>query len=281
MSTAGSRPAALPASVAVGATLAGAAAMILGGVALGRLAPDLDLRIHIIVGSVLLTLPTAVLLLVYRPSVLPDTLALARLPARAVGLSILLGGALWVLSIGLMELQAMLWPPSPEYLAAFRAIHAALAPDGPLDAALSVFAIALAPAIGEEIVTRGVLLPSLYLRLGPVGAVLGSAVLFAAIHMDAYRFAFTLVIGLSLGTVRVLSRSLWPSIVAHAALNTLTFLVAPLVDDPSQTTYTPQPLLGVVSLVAGAALALPFLKALRRPEAVERSLSSTTSGRPE
>jgi hypothetical protein len=52
--------------------------------------------------------------------------------------------------------------------------------------------------------------------------------------------------------------------VAHFTLNTLTFLIAPLVDDPSQTTYEPQPLLGLAFLFAGAAGALPLLKTFRR-----------------
>ena len=64
-------------------------------------------------------------------------------------------------------------------------------------------------------------------------------------HLDLYRFLFTLTIGLVLGVLRLRTGSLWPPIVAHVTLNTLTFLVAPLVDDPSQTTYTPEPLVGV------------------------------------
>jgi hypothetical protein len=46
-------------------------------------------------------------------------------------------------------------------------------------------------------------------------------------------------------------------------LNALTFLVAPLVDDPTQP-YTPQPALGLACLVTGAVVAWPLLRALRR-----------------
>ena len=48
----------------------------------------------------------------------------------------------------------------------------------------------------------------------------------------------------------------------HVTLNALTFLIAPLVDDPSQA-YTPQPALGLACLLAGAAVAWPLLRALR------------------
>jgi membrane protease YdiL (CAAX protease family) len=241
--------------------LAGVAAMVAGGLLAPRL--GLGLRAQIGLGSVLLALPAA-LAVAARKVRWGQTLALGT-PARStVGLSVLLGGALWLASIGLMELQSLVAPPPPEYLEAFRAIHGALVPDGPLDALVSVTVIALAPGIGEELVMRGVLLPALVAPLGPLGAVVASAALFAAIHFDPYRFLFTLTIGIVLGALRLRTGSLWPPIVAHVTLNTLTFLVAPLVDDPAQTTYTPQPLLGVACLLAGAALAVPLLRALPR-----------------
>lgn len=263
MSTAGSGPTEpLHPIVALVTTLAGAAAMVGGGLFMAQHS-GLGLRAQIAIGSLLLALPTFAALLVARGRTLKQTLALEKPAQRMVTLSVLLGGALWFLSIGLMELQATAWPPAPEYLEAFRAIHRALAPKNALDAMVSIFVIALAPAIGEEIVIRGVLLPSLLRPLGRVGAVGLSAFVFALVHFDAYRFAFTLAIGLFLGAVRVASGSLWPPILAHATLNTLTFLVAPLVDDPSQA-YTPQPLLGLVCLVAGAAVTVPLGRALRR-----------------
>jgi membrane protease YdiL (CAAX protease family) len=96
-----------------------------------------------------------------------------------------------------------------------------------------------------------------------MGAALGSAILFAAMHADPYRFLFTLTIGLVLGVLRLRTGSLGPPVVAHVTLNALTFVVAPLVDDPSQP-YTPQTALGLACLVTGAAVAWPLLRALRR-----------------
>jgi membrane protease YdiL (CAAX protease family) len=257
------RPAALAPVTAVALTLLGAAALVGGGVLLGpRL--GLGLRAQIALGSLLLALPCVVAVPLARPHSWRKVLGLEALGSSPLVLSALLGGALWVASIGLMELQSLVLPPPPEYLNAFRAIHAALAPDGVLDGLVSVTVIALLPGAGEELVMRGVLLPALVAPLGPAAAVGGSALLFAFIHLDAYRFAFTLVIGVVLGVVRLRTGSLWPPIVAHVTLNTLTFLVAPLVDDPTQTTYTPQPLLGVACLLVGTALVVPLLRALRR-----------------
>jgi membrane protease YdiL (CAAX protease family) len=246
----------------VAITVAGALAMAGGGMALAT-SSGLGLRAQIAVGSGLLVSPALLAILLFLRSSWRHTLALGPLPPRALALSALLGGALWLGSIGLMELQAVFWPPSPEYLEAFRRIHRALAPTGPLDAVVSVVVIALLPALSEELVVRGILLPALKKPFGPTVAVVGSALVFALLH-DPYRYLFTLAVGLVLGALRLRTGSLWPPIVAHATLNTLTFLVAPLVDDPSQTTYEPQPLLGLAFLIAGAAGALPLLRALRR-----------------
>ncbi len=253
---------ALHPALAVAATVAGVVAMTMGGLALAR-SSGLGLRAQIAVGTALLALPTIGILLLLRGRTWRDTLSLSSLAPRTLGLSLLLGSALWVLSIGLMELQSLVWPPPPEYLELFRAIHRALAPKNAFDALVSVAVIAVAPGVLEEVVVRGVLLPSLVGRLGPAWAILASAFLFAAMHFDLYRFLFTFTIGLILGALRLRAGSLWPPIMAHVTLNTVTFLIVPLVDDPTQTTYTPQPLLGVAALLAGTAVALPLLKALR------------------
>ena len=131
-----------------------------------------------------------------------------------------------------MEMQSLAFPPPPGYLDAFRAIHDALKPTGPLDGTVSLVVIAILPGLCEELVVRGALLPSLVGRLGPGGAVVGSAFLFAAMHADPYRFLFTLTIGLVLGLLRLRTGSLWPPVLAHVTLNALTFAIAPLVDDP-------------------------------------------------
>jgi membrane protease YdiL (CAAX protease family) len=255
---------------ALGITLAGVAALFTTGLLGARL--GLGIRAQIGLGSLLLATP-AILAVGARRLPWQATLALARPGPWTVVLSALLGGALWIASIGLMEVQSLLVPPPPEYLDGFRAIHRALAPDGPLDALVSVGVIALAPGVGEEVVMRGVLLPALVAPLGPVGAVAASATFFAAIHLDPYRFLFTLAMGIVLGGLRLRTGSLWPPVVAHATLNTLTFLIAPLVDDPTQA-YTPQPLLGAGCLLLGTVLALPLFRTLGGPGA------ATDSARP-
>lgn len=241
-------------------TALGVAAMFASGLLAPRLRLGLGLRGQIAFGTVLLALP-ALAALVARPPAWRAALGPGVVAHRTAALSTLLGAALWVGSIGLMEMQSLVSPPPPAYLDAFRAIHHALAPRGPLDTLVSLAVIAILPGLCEELVVRGVLLPSLVRPMGAAGAVVGSAFLFAAMHADPYRFLFTLTVGLVLGVLRLRTGSLWPPIFAHVTLNALTFAIAPLLDDPTQP-YTPQPALGLACLVAGAAVAWPLLRAL-------------------
>jgi membrane protease YdiL (CAAX protease family) len=119
-----------------------------------------------------------------------------------------------------------------------------------LDALWSLVAIAVAPAVCEEALIRGLLLPSLRTRLPALLAVGLSAVVFAAIH-DLYRMPFTYAVGLVLGALRLRTGSLVPSILAHATLNTLTFVAAPLLDDPTQPLPDPRPFVGLALFALG------------------------------
>ena len=166
-------------------------------------------------------------------------------------------------SLGLIEMQYAVWPPPEGYLEGFRRLHEALRPAGPLDAVWSAIAIAAAPALFEETTVRGVLLPSLRPSLGGLGAVLVSAVVFALMHADPYRFAFTFAVGVALGLLRVRTGSLWPSMLAHGTLNLLTFATAPWLDDPSEPLPDPRPWLAAGLLLLGFALSWLVFRKLR------------------
>lgn len=89
--------------------------------------------------------------------------------------------------------------------------------------ALALTVVVAAPLV-EEIVFRGVLLSGLARRL-PVGwAVFISALLFGAIHLPDFKFAWypvpgLVMLGLAAGWLRVRSKSLWPAITLHATNN--------------------------------------------------------------
>jgi hypothetical protein len=102
-------------------------------------------------------------------------------------------------------------------------------------------------------------------------ALFGSTVLFALIHIDAvgaspafYRLPFAFAVGLGLGTLRLLTGSLLPSMLAHAVLNTITFLTVFLIGAASDAVDEPQLLSGTLLLAAGGAAAAWTFRRLRR-----------------
>jgi membrane protease YdiL (CAAX protease family) len=262
MDTAGSAPerTTLPAALALAAVVVGLVAMPLVTV----MALPLGMRIALILAELVLVAPGMLALAAYRTPA-RETLGRWPLDGRTLALMVAAGASLWLASLGLLELQYAVWSPPPGYLEAFRQLHEALRPKGPLDALFSLASVALIPALCEETLVRGIVLPSLMRVIGPTGAILVSATVFAAIHLDPYRTLFTLVLGLALGLLRVRTGSLVACVIAHAALNGLTFAVAPFIDDPSQGMPDPRPALGLGLLLAGSAatwVTLRFLPSL-------------------
>jgi sodium transport system permease protein len=253
------RPLGVPLAVAL--TVIGVAAMSGSAWLAVHLGVGLGVRALLALGTVLLALP-ALVAVAARPVAWPAVVGQGRVSRRTAFLSFCLAAALWVASIGIVEVQSLFRPPTPAELDVFRRLLAALRPTGPADLVLSVLVIAILPAACEEFVFRGVLLTSLARWLGSAAAVVLSAAAFGLVHFDPVRPVFAFVLGVALGILRVRSDSLRHTAIVHGTFNTLTLFIAPLVDDPSEP-YRPQPALGLACLVAGAALTVPLLKALR------------------
>jgi len=248
----------LPAAVAPLVVVAGMFAMLL----VGRPAFSFGLRPALLASELALVLPGLLALVAFGVP-LGAGLALHAIPSRTALLVAATAAALWLASLGLFEVQYWLWAPPPGYLEAFQRLHEMLRPRSAADALLSVAAIAAAPALCEELLLRGIVLPALAPALGGAAAVAGSAVLFALIHLDPYRSAFTFVLGLALGALRLRARSLLAPVLAHALVNTITFVAAPLTDDPAAGLPPPRPLLGLGLLLAGAGLTLVLMHRVR------------------
>jgi uncharacterized protein len=90
-------------------------------------------------------------------------------------------------------------------------------------------AIFIAP-ICEELFFRSFLLQGLRQVMPVTWAVVLSSVIFAVAHVDLGSLPLLLVLGLMLGTLRVTSRSIWPSIALHMFNNlwTAIFLIMQL-----------------------------------------------------
>jgi membrane protease YdiL (CAAX protease family) len=257
----------LPVPLALLSLLVGGIAMLgIAGPAVSRLGT----RPGLLVAEACLAAP-GVLGLAFLGVPLASSLGLRSPGRRVLGLALLAGGALWGASLGLFEVQSLLWPPSDEFLETFQRLHEALRPTSVLDGVASLTAIALVPACCEELLFRGVLLPSLARSWGPAVGVLGSAVLFGLIHLmpvstgdvSFYRVPFAFSVGVGLAILRLRTGSLLPSILAHATLNTITFLAAiPLAQEGLQKGNDPLAPAGVPLLAVGTAAFLFLIKRL-------------------
>jgi len=89
---------------------------------------------------------------------------------------------------------------------------------------LLLLCVGLLPALCEEILFRGLLLGSTRRFVGAPGAVLVSAILFAAVHPIPVVLPPIFLLGLLLGTLTALSRSILPAVAVHFLNNFLVIL---------------------------------------------------------
>ena len=91
--------------------------------------------------------------------------------------------------------------------------------------ALLFFAVAISPALCEEVLFRGVLLGSLRSRLHPFATILITGLLFGAFHLTVYRFFPQAIFGMLLTYLCWRGRSIYLAMFLHLLLNgTMLFL---------------------------------------------------------
>jgi membrane protease YdiL (CAAX protease family) len=92
---------------------------------------------------------------------------------------------------------------------------------------LNIFMMALLPALGEELLFRGVVQRALTgSNLNAHLAVWLSAILFSAIHMQFYGFIPRMLMGAALGYLFLWSGNLWYPIIAHFTNNAMAVILA-------------------------------------------------------
>jgi len=229
-----------------------------------------QLRLNLIISEVALALP-ALLVAFLLAERMPELHRFSPLGAGGALKTVILGLAFWGLSLGVFEAQYVLVKPPLEYLQQFQGLHAALRPHKVLGWVFSIASIAVAPAVCEEIVFRGLLTPVFRRAMGSALAIVFSAALFGIIHVDGlrdgtnvyYRVPFAFILGMLLAKLRLDTDSLWPSMIAHATLNATTFLVVIFVEEPKGVLPDPQPFLALGMLVVGSAIAMALMKNIR------------------
>ncbi|MEJ7603026.1 MAG: CPBP family intramembrane glutamic endopeptidase [Kofleriaceae bacterium] len=160
----------------------------------------------------LLAIPVAVVLGRHLPL---DMLGLRRTDLRYFGAAVLIGVSAWYLNMHLAGLLAL---PEGEVDRFARQLEEPALP-------VALLTIALAPAICEEIVFRGVLTRGLATRFQPWAAVAIGATLFSLYHKPIQMPA-TLTLGLVFGALTLRARSVVPSMLAHFLNNTIALVVS-------------------------------------------------------
>lgn len=147
-------------------------------------------------------------------------LGLVAPPARAVVGSVLVAISLWYVSaVVLVPLARDLVTEGEterllEHLAGSEPI------------ALKLIALAVVPALCEELLFRGALARGLRAPLGLVGAALLSAALFALVHGSLARLPITFALGVVLGVTTLRIGSIVPAMVIHAGNNAAAVLLS-------------------------------------------------------
>ena len=136
---------------------------------------------------------------------------------------------------------------------------------------VNILLVAALPALGEEMVFRGLVLPIFHRWTGSIhAAVWLSAALFSAMHMQFYGFLPRLVLGAVLGYLFVGSRNIWIPILAHFANNatalTLVFLMNSEMIDESIEHFepsAPQVLFAALSTLSVIAAIVWYLRRMK------------------
>jgi membrane protease YdiL (CAAX protease family) len=128
--------------------------------------------------------------------------------------------------------------------------------------------ISLAPGLSEEMLFRGYAQQRLIERWGGWTAILVTSMIFAIIHVAPHTVVFAFPVGIWLGLMAWRSGSVWPGVIAHAAINGLwnAYNIARQFDYlPEEPSWTA---LGVVGAIG--TLAFAWSIAIMRRSAVGR-----------
>lgn len=139
-----------------------------------------------------------------------------------------------------------------------------LQPEGLLQGFLVVGALLVVAPLSEEWLFRGIILPGLVDAHGVLTGLVGSALLFGAIHGSWVGVAYGGAAGLVLGALRLRTGSLWAPVALHAASNALPLLIpARLAPIPGlNVPGAAGQLLPLPLVIGGAILAIVALGAL-------------------
>jgi len=90
----------------------------------------------------------------------------------------------------------------------------------------TLIALAILPAVAEELVFRGILTRALTQRFQPIGAIAISALVFAVYHLLPAQIVSTVVLGLALGYLTLRANSIVPAVIVHFLNNSIAIVLS-------------------------------------------------------
>lgn len=97
---------------------------------------------------------------------------------------------------------------------------------GPFELALALLSVAAAAAFAEELCLRGVLMPALRGRMGPMASAVLTAAIFALMHGSFSALPYTFLLGWLMGYLALRSRTVYPAMAFHLTNNALATLIS-------------------------------------------------------
>lgn len=142
--------------------------------------------------------------------------------------------------------------------------------DTPLRAIAVPLAIVVIAPLSEELVFRGLVLHGLIPRLGTLGALLMSSLLFALFHLHPAVIVYGTIAGLVLGAIALRTGSVVTSVALHAGVNAVPLLLPESVlsirgFNVAQEEHLPLPIVLATTLVSVIALGLVWRAADEDP----------------
>lgn len=136
----------------------------------------------------------------------------------------------------------------------------------PLELGVMLAGVSLAAPVCEEFFFRGILQKGvLSTSLSRTSAIIVTAVVFSAFHLDPVGFAARVELGVLFGALRLYTGSLWPGILAHSANNVVSsVLFLALRQAGAESTEDRPPLEAVLLLSTVGMLAMGSLIGLAR-----------------
>lgn len=200
----------------------------------------------------------------------PIALGLVASRTRYVILAAVAGLALQLPMVELTTLATRLVPAMAHPPEVDAAITALTRIDSPLRAVTVPLTFVVIAPVTEELLFRGLLLRGLRARHGRTTAIVTSAVLFGAFHLDAPALLFATLMGLVLGIVAERTGSTMPSIALHAGFNAVPVLLPVDVAPIPGFNQEPQSDVPLPIVLGSACLAVLAMGALARTSAREK-----------